>query len=96
VPADPSCVEPELDELLELPELPELEPDAAPLEPVLDVLDVPDVLDVLEEPVVEARAMPATASEAAMLPTTSVVRTAAVRRRPLSLGSMGGVLMTPP
>jgi hypothetical protein len=93
VPADPSCVEPELNEL---PELLELEPDVVPLEPELVVPLVPAALEVLDVSVLAARAMPATASEAATLPTTRVVRTAAVRRRPLSLESMDGVLMSPP
>lgn len=85
LPAEPSCVELELDEV---PVVSELE--LVPLE-----LVEPEAAEVVV-PVVDERATAATAREAATLPITMVERTAAVRRRPASLGSVDGLLMTPP
>jgi hypothetical protein len=84
---EPSCVEPELDELPELELVVPLELELVPLE-----LEAADVV----VPEVDARATPATVIEAATLPTASAERTTTVRRRPASLESIDGVSMTPP
>jgi hypothetical protein len=82
LPAEPSCVELELDEVPVVSE-PELDPE---LELVPLELVEPEAAAEVVVPVVDERATAATAREAATLQITMVERTAAVRRRPASLG----------